>query len=117
MEVHRQARRAHWRLPILFNSIGLGTDQHVQVLKEHIADAGLSAPEEKLDLVVIQDLEHLGELMADGIPMARGDDAPDPLPGAFVQMPRRRFYWILVLAVAAPGPASWAILLSRALLG
>jgi len=102
-------RTRAWRVPILHQALGLGTNQHVDVLKDHLAEAQLTPLGAKLDLVILEDLEHFEELMSDGIPMARVDDAPEPPDERYVRVTRRR--WNVLLAGAFAGilfmPSVW----------
>jgi hypothetical protein len=64
---------------------------------------------------VLESLEHFEELLEQGIPMARVDDAPESPD--FVVLPRKRLRMMLITAMIAPGPVAWAILADRLLLG
>ena len=106
--LRRQGRKANsWRVPIQqYSAFGMGSCEHVDVLKAHVTDAGLKAPGEKLDVVVIEDMEHFYDLMNDGIPMARAYDSPDAPGGKDYVRIRKPYYIALWLGVAFM-PSAW----------
>jgi hypothetical protein len=114
--MNRINARSPWRLPILANMLGMSRDEHVDVLKDHIAVAGLAPRDRKLDLVVVEDLAHYAELLEGGVPMARiADSAPEPPDPRYIRVRRRWWAAAWVLAFFMPSIWLWPYLAERGL--
>lgn len=92
--MHRvKGQGSGWRKPILRYILGMSTDQHTDVLKNYLAEARVAEPGAKLDVVMIESMEHYEELLLrDGVPLAREWDGP---PAGYVRLKRRTYRWLL----------------------
>jgi hypothetical protein len=75
---HRAAPRATnqvRRRTFVATALGQSIDRSITPLKEYLHAAGLTKrPDEKLDLVMVEDYDHFAELLArHGVPLARDD--------------------------------------------
>ena len=94
----RVARRS-----VLARILGVAPDSTAPALKQYLHAATLTpSPEEKLDLVIVEDLDHFMDLLAqDGVPLARDDYQTAP---KLVMIPRRRFLALIAaIALFVPG--------------
>lgn len=79
--------------------LGLAPDQSIEVLKEGLHERGLTpSPDHKLDLVLLEDLDHFAELVAtEGIPLAR--HCPDAVYRRWMVKVEIRLGWIVTLGL------------------
>lgn len=98
-------------------ALGVSDGRSITALKRYLHDATItSSPEEKLDLVMIEDYAHLADLLAEhGVPLAREHEmVPTELP-RLVTLPKRRY--ILLLAACGVGGLDTLVSLAISLIG
>lgn len=95
----RRARRADVRNLFAAHIFGTHSENSVGTLKEHLHNEGLlESSDTKLDTVMIDDVEHFFELVAEhGIPLAR-DGEPEYLVPRGVRIPISPWLFLAVSA-------------------
>lgn len=92
-----KCNRAITRRTFAAHALGVAEGKTSQSLKSYLHAAKLTAsPDEKLDLVMVDDYEHFTDLLAEhGVPLARNDAEAEPWFGGVVTLPRRRYVIML----------------------
>lgn len=98
----RRAHRAPTRNAFLTRMLGVSVENHVAKLKQHLHDAGLiDSPAAQLETVVVQDIDHYYDLLAEhGVPLARDADQVPERRRVTLELPPSVFV-LLALILAA----------------
>lgn len=91
--VRRPVRRTS-RRTFAEHAFGVGPDCSLDLLKDELYEAGMTAASrDKIDLVMIEDYNHLTDLVAEeGVPLARDPDAVPTVTVRYIHVQRRWFY-------------------------